>query len=416
MSGIELVTVGTELLLGETIDGNGAWLGSRLARLGIRVRRKTSVPDDAREIRDAVGAALERSGAVICTGGLGPTEDDLTRWAVAELFHAELSEDPEVLESIRSRFRQRGLDMPDRNRRQALVPVGARVLPNRHGTAPGLVLEGEPGVVALLPGVPHEMRALFDDAVAPLFAERAGPALPIAHRLIRTTGIAESALAERLEGIEDEVQPLTLAFLPELTGVDLRITCWDRSADEAGALLDRAEAAVRRRIGPDIYGRDDSDLVVVVGELLKERGHRLAVAESCTGGLLGERLTAPAGASGWFIGGIIAYTNDMKLRALDVDAETLAAYGAVSEQVAREMVLGAQRRTIATAALSITGIAGPDGGSEEKPVGTVWIGAAVADDVQVRQFRFGADRHEVRIRSTQAALTMLWHMLREDEG
>lgn len=415
MSGIELVTVGTELVLGETIDGNGAWLGSRLARLGIRVRRKTSVPDDAHEIRDAVGAALERSGAVICTGGLGPTEDDLTRSAVAELFHAELSEDPEVLESIRSRFHQHGLDMPERNRRQALVPAGARVLPNRQGTAPGLVLEGEPGVVALLPGVPHEMRALFDEAVAPLFAARAGAARPITHRLLRTTGIAESALAERLEGIEDDVQPLTLAFLPELTGVDLRITCWDRSTDEADALLDRAEAAVRRRVGTYVYGRDDSDLVVVVGEMLKERGHRVAVAESCTGGLLGERLSAPAGASGWFVGGIIAYTNDMKLRALDVGDETLAAFGAVSEQVAREMVLGAQRRTIATAAMSITGIAGPDGGSEEKPVGTVWIAAAVADDVQVRRFRFGGERHEVRTRSAQAALTMLWHMLREGE-
>lgn len=412
---LEIVTIGDELLLGETVDHNSAWLGRVLASVGIRVCRRATVGDDAAGIRDAVGQALERTGAVLCTGGLGPTRDDLTKPVVAELFGRELVLDEALLEQLNRRFSERGIRMAALNRSQAEVPRGATVFPNSRGTAPGLGLEDAEGRLAiLLPGVPHEMRALVAEQVLPFLQARwPGRGRPIVHRRLRTTGIPESTLAERIDDLVAGFAPITVAFLPAATGVDIRLTSWG-ALDEAEAVraINAAEALLRERIGRYIYGRDDEDLVDAVARVLTARGLTLALAESCTGGLVAKRLTDRPGASRYLFGGVVAYADRAKESFLGVQVQTLAAHGAVSEETAREMVEGALTTTGADAALAITGIAGPEGGTEAKPVGTVWIAAALGGRRDVRRFRFGGDRDEIRERSAQAALAMLYTMLR----
>lgn len=411
---VELLTVGDELLLGTTVDRNSAWLGLRLGELGVRVVRRTSVGDDDAEIRDAASEALERTGLVICTGGLGPTEDDRTRPAIATLFGRELAVDPEVLESIRERFRVRGIEMPESNRRQAEVPVGARVLPNARGTAPGLILEDDAGrSIILLPGVPTEMRALFDSHVLDYLRARwPDEGVPILHRVLRTTSIPESALAERIEEISEALAPVTVAYLPSVRGVDVRLTTWGslgRAAAERA--FDAAEARIRELVGDHVYGRDAEDLADVVADRLLARGATLAIAESCTGGLIAKRLTDRAGASGFFLAGVVTYADAAKRDLLGVEAETLAKHGAVSEAVALEMAAGALRAGRTEYAIGVTGIAGPGGATPGKPVGTVWIAIAQADRACARRFIFSGDRVEVRERAAQMALWLLLRWL-----
>ncbi len=413
MSAVELVTIGTELLLGDTVDTNGAWLARRLAAAGIRVARRATVGDDAGAIRQAVTAGLERTGRVICTGGLGPTEDDLTRPVVADLLGRPLATDARTLESIRERFRQRGLVMAERNRTQAAVPEGAEVLPNRRGTAPGLWMDdaGDRWVV-LLPGVPHEMRTIAEEELLPRLARRLPGLRPIRSRTVRTTGIAESTLAERVADVVADAAPLTVAFLPSFAGTDIRLTEWGDLDDAAAdAALDAAERALRERVLTHVYGVDGVDLATVVADRLVAAGKSLALAESCTGGLLAKRLTDAPGASRFVVGGVVAYSNAVKRQVLGVPEEVLDANGAVSEATARAMARGARRLLDTDAALAVTGIAGPDGGTADKPVGTVWIAAALGERHVARRFLFPGERDEVRQRSAQAALDMLLHLL-----
>ena len=415
---VEAVAIGNELLLGETVDTNAAWLGRRLGSAGVRVVRRATVGDVAADIRAAVAEALERTGGVICTGGLGPTPDDLTKPVVADLFGRELLLDDAMLERLRARFRARGIEMTPNNRSQAEVPAGAIVFPNPRGTAPGICLEDERGFVILLPGIPGEVHALVDTAVLDYlkrrFPERPGPVL---HRQIRTTGIAESALAAKIDDIVSRLDPLTLAFLPDAAGVDLRLTSWGTlSEEEAARRFDAADAAISERLGRWIYARGDEDLVDAVAARMTARGLKLALAESCTGGLVAKRLTDRAGASDYLVLGVVAYANEAKERLLGVSPETLRAHGAVSEQAVREMTVGAQRAANADAAVAVTGIAGPTGGTEEKPVGTVWIAAALGARVEARRHRFLGDRGEVRDRSAQAALALLLELLRAQES
>ena len=415
---VEVVAIGNELLLGETVDTNAAWLGRRLGSAGVRVVRRATVGDVAADIRSAVAEALERTGGVICTGGLGPTPDDLTKPVVAALFERELVLDDAMLERLRARFRARGIEMTPNNRSQAEVPAGALVFPNPRGTAPGLCLEDERGFVILLPGIPGEVRALVDAAVLDYlkrrFPERPGPVL---HRQIRTTGIAESALAAKIDDIVGGLAPLTVAFLPDAAGVDLRLTSWGTLAEEeAERRFDAADAAVSQRLGRWIYARGDEDLVDAVAGRMTARGLKLALSESCTGGLVAKRLTDRAGASDYLVLGVVAYANEAKERLLGVSPETLRAHGAVSEQTVRAMAVGAQRVGAADAAVAVTGIAGPTGGTEEKPVGTVWLAAALGERVEARRHRFLGDRGEVRDRSAQAALALLLELLRGGEG
>ncbi len=411
---LEIVTIGTELLLGYTLDSNGAELGRALAAAGVEVVRRTSVADRPELIREAVQDALERTGAVITTGGLGPTRDDMTKTVVAELFGRPLVLDAALLAGLEARFKKMGRwPMPAANRSQAEVPAGATVLPNPRGTAPGLWLEDPRGRLAvLLPGVPREMRGLVVDEVLPRLIERTvAPRRVIRSRTVRTTGIPESALAERVAPIEATLAPLTVAYLPSVFGVDLRVTAWDLEAEQADALLGAAGPRLAQAAGEHYYGDDDTDLAAVVLEALRNGRHRLGVAESCTGGMVAERVTNIPGSSDTFIGGVVAYADVIKTAALKVPLETLAAHGAVSEATVRAMAEGAQRLFSVDSGLAVTGIAGPGGGTPEKPVGTVWLAARVHTDTRVVQRVFPGDRDEIRRRAAQAALDLLRRQL-----
>jgi nicotinamide-nucleotide amidase len=408
---VELVTIGTELLLGLTLDSNGAEVARALAAEGVRVVRRTSVADRGDDIRDAVRAALERTGGVITTGGLGPTRDDITKMVVAELFGAPLEFDESVWQALVDRFAKFGRVPGATNRIQAEVPRGATILPNRWGTAPGLWLEGAPGLVILLPGVPSEMRNLLRHEVVPRLAARGGGRTIRSH-LLRTTGIPESTLAERLGDIEIEIAPLTLAYLPGYEGVDLRITAWDLPPEEADRRLRAAADLLRSRGGEHVYGEGDVDLSSVVLEQARARGLTIGVAESCTGGLLGGRLTDTPGSSDVFMGGVVCYDDRLKRTLLDVPPETLASHGAVSEEVARAMAVGAVRRLDVDLSLSVTGVAGPGGGSETKPVGTVWFGCALRSETEAVKHLLVGTRGEIRTRAAQAALFILLRRLR----
>jgi nicotinamide-nucleotide amidase len=409
---IELVTIGTELLLGFTVDTNGAEIARTLAEQGVQVTRRVSVADRPEEIRNAVAEALERTGAVLTTGGLGPTRDDMTKKVVAELYDAPLEFDQTVWDNLLERFARLQRHPPASNRTQAEVPRGAVVLRNRWGTAPGLWLEGRPGLVIMLPGVPQEMRKLLQLEVIPRLAARASGSI-IQSRLLRTSGIPESALAERLGEVETEIAPLTLAYLPGYEGVDLRLTAWELQPDEADRRLAAAADLIRRRAGDPFYGEGDVDLAALVLDTARAQGVRVAVAESCTGGLLGGRMTEIPGSSDVFVGGVIAYDNAVKVEALGVPPNLLSEHGAVSEPVAQAMALGAAERFAVEAAVSVTGIAGPGGGSEQKPVGTVWIACSVGGAVRARRSLFPGSRHEIRARAAQAALHLLYQCLSE---
>jgi nicotinamide-nucleotide amidase len=381
----------------------------------VRVTRRTAVADSPDAIRAAVGEALRRTGAVLTTGGLGPTRDDLTKTVVAELFGAPLRFDDSVWQNLVERFRRFGRVPVDSNRGQADVPEGAVVLRNRWGTAPGLWLSGAPGLVIMLPGVPYEMRMLLEHEVLPRLAA-AGSGVVIRSLVVRTTGIPESTLAERMGEIERDIAPLSLAYLPGVEGVDLRVSAWSLPGDEADRRLRAATELLVSRAGGHVYGVGDADLAAVVLEAARERGLTLGTAESCTGGLVGGRLTDIPGSSAVYRGGVVAYANQLKIDLLGVSPDTIAANGAVSEPVALALARGAVTRLGVDLAVSVTGIAGPDGGTEEKPVGTVWFAVADAESAEARRSVFGGGRHEVRARAAQAALYLLLRRLRAPAG
>jgi nicotinamide-nucleotide amidase len=410
---VEVITIGDELLLGFTIDTNAAYLARELAAIGIEIVRRSTVGDTAGAIAAAVGEALDRTGAVITTGGLGPTSDDLTKPSIAALFGRAMRLDEAILAQLAERWTRRGLPLPlpAPNRQQAMIPDGARILVNRHGSAPGIWLEDERHRwVAMLPGVPREMRGMLGDELLPVLRTRHGgsSAGVVRSRTLRTTGIAESALAERLGDLAGGIDGMPLAYLPGVDGVDLRLTARGVAADRAESALAAGEAALRDRIGGQyVYGVEDQDLAGIVLDLCRSRRLRIAVAESCTGGLLGGRLTAIPGSSDVFWGGVIAYDNSVKTDVLGVDATVLARSGAVSNEVADQMAAGVRARLGTEIGVAITGIAGPGGGTPEKPVGTVSIGWSGAVDRRSVQTRLFGDRDEVRHRATQAALNGL---------
>jgi len=403
---IEILTIGTELLLGFTIDTNGAEIAQAVAAIGGQVVRRTSVGDEPDLIRSGVTEALARTGLVITTGGLGPTRDDITKDIVAEVFEAPLEFQGEIWQQLVQRFERMGRKAPESNRSQAFVPRGATVLRNQWGTAPGLWLEGARGTAILLPGVPGEMRQLLKHEVIPRLMARATGTV-VRSATIRTTGIAESALAQRLGNIEAELAPLSLAYLPSLPGVDLRLTAWSLAPDDADRRLDAGSRRLRELAGEFVYGKGDEDLAALLLDRARSRKQKLAVAESCTGGLVGGRITAIPGSSEVFLGGVIAYEDAVKLRDLAVSADTIAAHGAVSEEVARAMAAGVARRFGADLAIAVTGIAGPDGGTAAKPVGLVWMATSVAGAVESFSYVFPGAREEVRARATQWALFQL---------
>ena len=400
---IEHVSVGTELLLGDTIDSNVVYGSRALVARGLRVSRRSTVGDSIGEIQDAVSGALDRCGWVLVCGGLGPTNDDLTRDAVASMLDMPLQFDDAVWAELVERWRRIGREISDSNRSQAMVPRGGVVLPNRWGSAPGLWLESSRGVVILLPGVPLEFRGLLDEQVIPRLQERL-QLQAIRSRVLRTTGIAESRLGEILGPLEPSLAPVTLAYLPDQSGVDLRLTAWELASAEADVALDRAEQVVRGAVGRFVFATGGTDLAEMVIAALRERKLSLATAESCTGGLMGARITAIAGSSDVYHGGVVSYSNAVKEAQLGVRVDTLRAHGAVSEQTAREMVQGAATRFGANVAVAVTGIAGPGGGSDDKPVGTVWFAWYLNGVVEAERIGFAGDRGQVRDRAAQAGL------------
>ena len=410
---VELVSIGDELLLGYTTDTNAGFFARSAAAEGIRVVRGATVADTADEIADAVREALDRTGAVVTSGGLGPTSDDLTKPSIAELFDRGMTLDEGIWKSLRARWTARGWpgEIPLANRSQAMIPAGATVLTNRHGSAPGIWLEDNDGRwVAMLPGVPSEFRGMTTDELIPhivaRMAGRGGQGLVVRSRTLRTNGIAESALADALGKLAMDPMGVSLAYLPGWEGVDLRLTVRDVPAVEADERLEVATAALRARIGRWVYGEGDADLAELALQALRAKGYRIAVAESCTGGMLGMRITAISGSSDVMVGGVISYDNAVKVQQLGVRVTTLRAHGAVSEETAREMASGVRARLGVDVGVSVTGVAGPGGGTPEKPVGTVWVAVDVRGEVQACRVSTIGDRHEIRQRSTQAALAL----------
>lgn len=410
---IELVAIGNELLLGHTLDTNGADIARVLADLGIEIVRRSAVPDRAEEIAAAVADALRRTGAVITTGGLGPTRDDVSKKAVADLYRMPLEFEETVWADIVARFARAQRTPVAGNRGQAEVPRGATVLRNRWGTAPGLWLEGQPGLTIMLPGVPREMRKLLEVEVGPRLAARAGGAV-VRSLLVRTTAIPESSLAERMGDVEREIAPLTLAYLPGTHGVDLRLTAWRMEPSEADSRLREAADLLTSRAGEHAYGEGDVDLAAVVLGRARRAGVSLGAAESCTGGLVGGRLTDIPGSSDVFIGAVVCYANRLKTELLDVSQDLIEAHGAVSEEVARAMAEGTLRRLQVDLAVAVTGIAGPGGGTPDKPVGTVWLAVASAARTEARRIVFLGSRQEIRERAAQTALYLLDRRLLAD--
>ncbi len=408
---LEIVTIGTELLLGFTVDTNGAELGRALASIGVRVVRRTTVGDDPDAIRNAVAQALGRTRAVLTTGGLGPTRDDISKRVVAGLYGWPTRFHEDIWEGLVERFRRMGREPAPANRGQAEVPEGAVVLPNRWGTAPGLWFEGPPGLVIMLPGVPGEMRKLLEHEVVPRLAERAGTTV-VRSRMLRTSSIPESTLAGRIAPVEDDFPPLSLAYLPGVRGVDLRLTAWDLPLAEADDLLDRGMARLKSVIGDVGYAEDDGDMAAILLDALRRGGYTLGLGESCTGGLLGARITAIPGSSDVFRGSAVCYSNGAKTALLGVPSALIESPGAVSAEVAMALARGARDRFGTTAAIGVTGIAGPDGGSEEKPVGTVCFGWLLGPKEEQARYVFVGNREEIRERAAQFALHRLLRLSR----
>ena len=356
---LELITIGTELLLGFTIDTNSAFAGQALGEIGVRITRRTSVPDEPAAVREAVGEALARTGLVLTTGGLGPTKDDLSKNAVAELLGLPLEFRPEIWEALTARWARMGRKISERNRCQAEVPRGATVLPNPRGTAPGLWITAGRGEVVMLPGVPSEMRGLVREEVVPRLAARSGGRV-VRSRVLRTTGIPESALAERLAPVEEGLAPLTLAYLPSLEGVDLRLTAWNVPPEAADAALAAGATRLREPLGDHCYAEGETDLAAVLLDACRAQRLTIAVAESCTGGMVGERITEIAGSSDVFRGGVIAYANGVKESMLGVPARILEVEGAVSEGTARAMAEAARSQLGASLAVAVSGVAARD--------------------------------------------------------
>ena len=417
---LEVVTIGDELLLGYTIDTNGPHLARELAGVGVEIVRRTAVGDGAEEIAAAVREALDRTGAVITTGGLGPTSDDLTKPSIAAIFGRRMRVDAEILEKLKARWKARGWPggFPKSNEQQALIPEGARILTNNHGSAPGIWLEDERGRwVAMLPGVPREMRGMLADTLLPLVAERAGAGgetAVVRSRTLRTTGIGESNLADLLGDAARGPEGMPLAYLPGWEGVDLRLTARGLPPAQADEALDRGAATLRAKARKWIYGEGATDLAAVVLDECRARDLTIALGESCTGGMLGARLTAIPGSSDVVLGGVVAYANSVKVAQLGVRQETLDAHGAVSEETVLAMATGARERFGANLGIAITGIAGPGGGSAEKPVGTVWLGVAADRRMEARRINSVGDRDEFRRRATQAALALTLRIIRDE--
>ncbi len=402
----EIIAIGSELLAPDRSDTNSLWLTEKLNSIGIEVKLKTIVGDDDARLEEAIKDATRRSKVVITTGGLGPTEDDITRKVAARSLGRRLLLDETILAELRQRFLSYGHVMPERNSRQAMVIEKAEVLPNPNGSAPGMFIEHDGVAIILLPGPPREMRPMFENHVLPKLATRAG-AIKVVRRLLRVAGLGESAVDEKIAPVYTKYENPQTTILFNQSEIEIHLTARGRTEADAGVLLDRLSEQIEERLGNAVFSFAGETMEEIVGLKLTLGGYTLAVAESCTGGLVAQRLTEVSGSSKYFIEGAVTYSNEAKTRTLGVEPALLLEYGAVSAPVVDAMAEGIRKRARTDFGLAVTGIAGPGGGSEEKPVGLVYI--ALADDVRTRhrKLQIPGDRQLIRWRSSQAALDLL---------
>jgi nicotinamide-nucleotide amidase len=407
-----IITIGDEILLGNTLNTNAAYIGNQLFEINIPVIKTSVVGDDNAAILSELKLASETADLILITGGLGPTHDDVTRKSIVDFFNTELIENNEVLEDIKSIFEKRKRQVTDVNVDQAKVPKIAEVIRNQLGTAPGMWIESDQKIYIVMPGVPYEMEAMMEVTVIPKLKERFGSEQKILmKKMLMTTGIPESTLYERLGNIDELLQGAKLAFLPNLIGVKLRLSVEGEDEKELQNKLLEVEQRIRAKAGRFIYGIGEDQLEVVIGRLLLERELKIATAESCTGGLLGNMLTNVSGSSKYFERGIICYSNAAKVEILKVNEDTLAEHGAVSMEVAMQMAEGVKSTSGADLGLATTGIMGPTGATADKPVGLVYIGYCDEKVCTAKKFNFGDDRLLNKQRTAQAALDFVRRQL-----
>jgi nicotinamide-nucleotide amidase len=399
----EIIAVGSELLTPYRLDTNSLWLTDELNKIGIRVIHKAVVGDSRDEMRSSFRQALDRADLIVASGGLGPTDDDRTRETVAELLSRKLHMNEAIVRDIQERFRRFARTMPEINKRQAMVPEGATVLPNPRGTAPALWLEADGHIIVLLPGVPHELKSIFETEVRPRLAKISGDER-LFTRDLRTTGLGESDIETRVRPLYQLYPDTETTILASPTGTQLHPRTWSRDAAKAEKLLDEITERMALALGEHLYSKHGEALEEVVARVLTENRATIAVAESCTGGTLSERLTNVPGSSSYFLGGVICYSNELKISLVGVPQSLIESKGAVSSEVALALADGIRKRTGATLGVGVTGVAGPGGGTPEKPVGLVHIGLADEHGPRERAYRFPGDRERIRQFAAQSAL------------
>ncbi len=409
-----IISIGEELLIGQTINTNAAWMAARLNELGIETHEIVVITDRHEEILRSLGSCGERADLVLITGGLGPTRDDVTKHTLCEYFSTGLVFDEQIWDDVKTRLTNLGRTVTDFNREQALVPQKAKALRNPFGTAPGLWFRDAEKIYVAMPGVPHEMREMMISHILPALQE-----LPreqhIIHKNVLTQGIGESALAEKLSHWEDQLPPfIQLAYLPSMSRVKLRLTAKGENKEFLNNAIEKEVEKIRAIVPEQIWGYDDDTMESIIGKLLKKHGLTLATAESCTGGYMAHVITSIPGASAYFKGSIVAYDNTIKQQILGVNQADLEKYGAVSEEVACQMATGLKKLFNVDYAVGITGIAGPDGGTKEKPVGTTWIAVAGKTGCESKLFRIADNRERHIVRATRSAMGMLINKIKKD--
>jgi nicotinamide-nucleotide amidase len=402
----EIIAVGSELLTPEKTDTNSLWLTGKLNEIGVEVKLKTIVGDDEARLEETIRDAVKRSDVVITTGGLGPTEDDVTRQVSGRAVGRELVYHDDLEADLCERFRRWGREMPEINKRQAYVIDGAEILPNPNGSAVGMMLELADKLFVVLPGPPRELKPMFESFVLPKLKERAGE-IYVKRRILRVSGMGESAVDELIAPIYKAYENVQTSILFSKSEIEVHLSAQADSEQEADATLETLAGKIAEALGTAVFAVDGETLEEVVGKMLTDTGKTLALAESCTGGLIGMRLTDVPGSSKYFLEGAITYSNEAKIRTLGVEKELLDAHGAVSAETAEAMAAGIREKVGSDYGISVTGIAGPDGGTEEKPVGTVFVGYADSSGTRSLKMTLPGDRYLIRWRSSQAALDYL---------
>lgn len=409
----EIITVGDEILIGQIVDTNSAWMGQQLSLAGIDIKQITSISDKAADIIAALDAAVKRADIIFITGGLGPTKDDLTKATLCTYFNTQLVFNEEVYKDVEAIFRSHGKEVSALNRKQAEVPANCTPIRNKNGTAPGMCFDVNGKLFISMPGVPYEMKAMMENDVLPMIKQKFK--LPVIfHKTILTQGIGESFLSEIISDWEDGLpwQNMKLAYLPSPGKVRLRITAYGMDRDELIKKVEKQMDIVKPLIseyiyGYEIFGEPQPHIEEIVGEMLRKKKATIATAESCTGGHISHLLTTIPGSSDYYIGSVISYTNEIKIKELGVDAKIIEQHGAVSKQVVEQMAEGVKKKLKADYAIAASGIAGPTGGTKEKPVGTVWIAVATPERVIAQKFLFGNNRERNIQKAADAALNML---------